>query len=131
MIPTSRYEAVFVESFPVPMEAGVLYVSTQYSTAGHICPCGCGGEVVTRLSPARYRIILDGEISLEPSVAAVGLACNSHYFITGGQVEWHRRLGPRQSARARAADERAIEKQRAAAQTGFLKRLWRRFRSSR
>ena len=121
---TERYVAAFVESFPTPMEPGVLYVSTQYSTAGHICPCGCGGEVVTKLSPVRYRIIFDGEISLKPSIAAAGLKCNSHYFITRGEVEWHRKLDVQQSARARAADERAVEKQRSAARTGWLSRIW-------
>lgn len=104
-----RYSAQFVESFPTPMEPGVIYVSTVYSTAGHICPCGCGREVVTKLSPARWRIILDGEVSLKPSVAATGLPCNSHYFITRGQVDWHGKLNATQAARAQTADRFAVE----------------------
>jgi hypothetical protein len=83
---TPRYVAEFVESFPTPMEPGILYISSKYSTAGHLCPCGCGREVVTKLSPARWRITLDGEVSLWPSVAATGLPCDSHYFITRGEV---------------------------------------------
>ena len=37
--------------------------------------------------PARYRVIYDGEVSLKPSVAATGLPCNSHCFITPGEVD--------------------------------------------
>lgn len=85
---TERYTPEFVESFPTPMEPGVLYISTMYSTAGHLCPCGCGHEVVTKLSPARYHVVLDGEVLLRPSVAATALPCKSHYFITRGQVDW-------------------------------------------
>src|SRR4051794_10728682 len=104
MTATEHYGAEFVESFPAPMERGVLYISTKYSTAGHICPCGCAREVVTKLSPARYRVIYDGEVSLKPSVAATGLPCNSHYFITRGEVDWHYKLDPGRAAKAQTAD---------------------------
>ena len=129
MSATQHYVAAFVESFPTPMEPGVLYVSTAYSTAGHICPCGCGREVVTKLSPARYKVTYDGEISLSPSVAATGLPCNSHYFITRGALDWHGQLNPRQAQRARAADRYAVEELRAAERRpALLARLWRRVR---
>jgi len=106
---THRYTGQFVEAFPTPMEPGVLYVSTAYSTAGHICPCGCGREVVTKLSPVRWQLIFDGEVSLKPSVAVTGLPCNSHYFITRGQVDWHPKLNLGQVAKAQARDRRAVE----------------------
>jgi len=108
------------------MEPGVLYVSFTYSTAGHICPCGCGQEVVTKLSPARWQVIFDGEISLSPSVAATGLPCNSHYFITRGAVDWHPKLDARQASEAQAADRRAVGEHRTAAPSGWLARLRRR-----
>ena len=50
---SEHYSAAFVDSFPTPMEPGIIYVSTTYSTAGHTCACGCGNEVVTKLSPAK------------------------------------------------------------------------------
>lgn len=128
MSTTGRYLAAFVDSFPTPMAPGVLYISMPYSSAGHICPCGCGGEVVTKLSPARYRVIFDGEVSLKPSVAAVGLACNSHYFITRGEVDWHGKLDRREQARARASDQHAVEATRSAARSSWLRRAWRRIR---
>ena len=126
---TEHYTMRCVESFPTPMEPGVLYVSLTYSTAGHICPSGCGREVVTKLSPARYRIIFDGEVSLRPSVAATGLPCNSHYFITRGAVDWHGRLDSAQKARAQASDRRAVEAHRTPAEQvrpRWWARLWRR-----
>lgn len=124
-----HYTAEFVESFPTPMKPGVLYVSTTYSTAGHICPCGCTREVVTKLSPARWKVIFDGEVSLWPSVAATALPCNSHYFITQGCVDWHRRLDADEQVEARAADRQAVEAQRAPALPAprrWWTRRWRR-----
>ena len=44
----------FVTSFPPELEPGVLYVSAQFSTAAHLCACGCRREVITPLSPAQW-----------------------------------------------------------------------------
>src|SRR4051794_927185 len=129
MKPTDYYAAQFVTSFPVPMEPGVVYVSPSYSTAGHICPCGCGREIVTKLSPARYRVIFDGEVSLKPSIAATGLPCNSHYFITRGHVDWYPQLDEVQIAKVQAADRRDVEEYRMpplAPKASWWSRLWRR-----
>ncbi|MDO7883118.1 DUF6527 family protein [Salinibacterium soli] len=126
MSPTDRYIVRFVESFPTPLEPAILYVSVAYSTAGHLCACGCGGEVVTKLSPARWRVSFDGEISLSPSVAATALPCNSHYFITRGEVDWRRPLSELQTNRAQIADRRAINDHRAAFPRQWWKRLFHR-----
>jgi hypothetical protein len=124
---TDHYSAAFVESFPTPMRPGVLYISPSYSTAGHVCPCGCGREMVTKLSPARWRVIFDGEVSLWPSVAATGLPCNSHYFITRGRVDWHPELSVEQAARARQVDQRTVEEHRVeTSESGWVGRLRRR-----
>ncbi len=133
MTRTGHYAARFVDSFPTPMEPGVLYVSASYSTAGHICPCGCGREVVTRLSPARWRVIYDGEVSLKPSVASTGLPCNSHYFITRGEVDWHSQLNDSDAAEAQTADRRATDHLRTptasrSRRENWWARLWRRAR---
>lgn len=126
MTGSKHYSAAFVDSFPASMEPGTLYVSAKYSTAGHICACGCGNEVVTKLSPAKWRITYDGQISLAPSVGAVALPCNSHYFITRGEVDWHRKLTPGENSRAQEADRRSVEKLRASTRSGWIKRLWHR-----
>jgi hypothetical protein len=120
-----RYTFAVVDTFPTMLEPGVLYVSTRFSTAGHICPCGCGREVVTKLSPARYRVVFDGEVSLAPSVALSGPPCKSHYFITRGEVDWQRQLTPGQAERASATDRRAVEDSRNAHRPGWATRVWR------
>ncbi|WP_420796230.1 DUF6527 family protein [Agreia bicolorata] len=131
MTEIDHYDARFVESFPTPMEPGILYVSTSYSTAGHICPSGCGREVVTKLSPARWRIIFDGEVSLKPSVGATGLPCNSHYFITRGEVDWHDSLDAAEASKAQVSDRQALNNHRAQTSPStkspsWWRRLWRR-----
>lgn len=41
----------FVEYIPDTIEENIIYISISYSTAIHLCACGCGKEVVTPLSP--------------------------------------------------------------------------------
>jgi hypothetical protein len=123
-----HYTAEFVDSFPTPFEPGIIYVSAKYSTAGHLCPCGCEREVVTKLSPARWQLVFDGEVSLRPSIATAGMPCNSHYFITRGTVEWQRPLSATDVAQAREDDRQALDAHRAAARHGWPARLWRHLR---
>lgn len=79
----------FVEFIPEVMEAGIVYVSVQYTIAVHKCCCGCGNDVVTPLSPTDWRLIYDGKtVSLEPSIGNWGFACQSHYWITRNRVRW-------------------------------------------
>ncbi len=120
-----RYDIQVVESFPSPLDSGTLYVSLKYSTAGHLCPCGCAGVVVTKLSPARYTVSFDGEVSLSPSVAASGLRCNSHYFISRGRVDWRRPLDRRQVARGYAIDRNALRQQQDSDGASWSSRLLR------
>lgn len=79
----------FVELIPEVLEEGVLYVSVRYKTACHRCSCGCGGKVVTPLTPTGWRITYDGRtVSLYPSIGNWKLACQSHYWITNNRVKW-------------------------------------------
>lgn len=119
MTQTDRFTAVFLDHFPDQMVEGQLYISHKFAMAGLLCPCGCRGETTVKMSPARYRVILDGEVSLEPSIAATALPCNSHYFITRGEVEWHAKLSTDQREFAKARDERAVEELRVARRTGI------------
>lgn len=81
----------FVDSFPDPMSPGVLYVSIPYRTCGHLCCCGCGNEVITPLSSARWAMTYDGEnVSLWPSIGNWALPCQSHYVIKDGKARWSR-----------------------------------------
>src|SRR4051794_11796302 len=86
---TKIFQIEFAESIPRPIEQGVLYISMKYSTSIHLCACGCGYEVVTKLSPDRWRLLYDGDsITLYPSVGNFSLPCRSHYWIIKNTVDW-------------------------------------------
>ena len=83
----SVLEHRFVETFPEPLEPGVLYVSMEFGSAAHSCCCGCGEEGVTPLTPTDWNITYDGEtITLHPSVGSWTLPCRSHYVIRRNRV---------------------------------------------
>lgn len=74
---------------PDIIEDGILYISLDYGTVIHKCPCGCGSEVNTPLTPTGWKMIYNGEvISLKPSVGNWSFECKSHYWITNNMVEW-------------------------------------------
>jgi hypothetical protein len=51
----------FYDFIPEKLENNHLYISMKYRSIIHLCPCGCGNKVVTTLSPARWKLIFDGE----------------------------------------------------------------------
>lgn len=82
---TLRHE--FVKYFPDSMEEGVLYVSEEFETAGHLCCCGCREEVITPLNRAQWQLTKSGVgVSLHPSVGNWKFACRSHYWIRNNRV---------------------------------------------
>lgn len=99
----ARYEPRFVKNAPAQLDDGVLYVSIDYSTALHLCACGCRSEVVTRLDPHGWSMTYDGvSISLYPSIGNWSFPCRSHYWIRpGGRVEWARTWSADEVRRAR------------------------------
>lgn len=99
----------FVSSFPEEMNDGVLYVSTRFATAAHLCACGCGSEVVTPLSPQQWKITFDGEVSVWPSIGNWTLPCQSHYVIEHGRIRWARSFSPREIERNRESDHRLLD----------------------
>ncbi len=83
----------FVEFIPSEIEQDVLYISIEYDIAKHKCACGCGADIVTSLSPARWKLTYDGEtVSLFPSIGNWNHPCKSHYFITNDKVIWAGRV---------------------------------------
>lgn len=69
MTRTGQLIPEFVEFIPERLAPEVLYISKRYSTASHLCCCGCGLEVVTPLNPAKWRLIENnGTVSLHPSI---------------------------------------------------------------
>ncbi|ODT21946.1 MAG: hypothetical protein ABS35_16015 [Kaistia sp. SCN 65-12] len=100
----------FVDFIPERLEPGVLYVSRRYSTASHLCCCGCGLEVVTPLSPAKWRLLeSNGAVSLNPSVGNWSFPCRSHYWIKGNRVQWAGAMSAEQIAAVKARDRRDVE----------------------
>ncbi|MFD4119152.1 DUF6527 family protein [Streptomyces niveus] len=86
----------------------MLYISIPYRTCGHLCCCGCGKEIVTPLSPARWSFTYDGEnVSMEPSMVNWELPCQSHYWIHRSQVHWSRRNSPAELADNREGSPRS------------------------
>ena len=98
----------FVEFIPERLDEGVLYISIPYTTATHLCACGCGQEVVTPLSPLDWRMILDGEtVSLKPSIGNWSFDCQSHYWIERDRIRWARRFSRTEIDAGRERDRRA------------------------
>lgn len=88
-----RHDALkteLVETMPEQLEQGVIYVSEKYGIAIHLCACGCGMRTVTPFGgPSDWTLSLKGgAVSLNPSIGNWQFACRSHYYVTGGKVEW-------------------------------------------
>lgn len=92
---------------PKTKEHGVLYISSKFRLAIHLCACGCGIETVmpfydgqlndkngwkmtthkiegTTASDRPY----DFTVSFTPSVGNQKLPCKSHYYITANKIIW-------------------------------------------
>jgi hypothetical protein len=94
------------------MKRGVMYVSVEYNSCGHLCACGCGREVITPLSPAQWNFTYDGEnISMRPSIGNWSLPCRSHYVVDRGTVRWARDFSQSEIAWNRFHDRALLERQ--------------------
>jgi hypothetical protein len=77
----------FVDTIPDDVPFGWLFISIKYKTAIHRCVCGCGGEVVTPISPTDWKLTFDGRtVSLSPSIGNWNFDCRSHYWIVKNEV---------------------------------------------
>jgi len=82
-------EHKFVEFIPETLESNILYISLEYKVVKHKCPCGCGDEIVTTLSPDQWSLLYDGRtVSLYPSIGNWTHKCQSHYFIIKDEIVW-------------------------------------------
>lgn len=118
----------FVISFPSALETGVLYVSSQFSTAAHLCACGCQRDVVTPLSPAQWVLTFDGSVSVRPSIGNWALPCQSHYVIDHGTIRWARGFSRDEIQRNRESDHRELDAPRHSGTRGWWSRLRDRLR---
>lgn len=86
---SNKFTFEFVETIPRKLEENVLYISTEFETATHLCACGCKAKVVTPLSPSGWTLSYNGvSISLSPSIGNWSLECQSHYFIKKNKIVW-------------------------------------------
>ena len=101
----SWLEPKFVDAIPERVDPGVIYISRRYSTALHLCCCGCGLEVVTPLNPAKWELWgRPDTVSLAPSVGNWSFPCQSHYWITDNRILWAGPMSPKMIAAVRARD---------------------------
>lgn len=80
----------FVKHVPDKLSEGVLYISEEFATAGHLCCCGCGEEIFTPLNQAQWRLIKNERtdtVSLYPSIGNWKYSCHSHYWIDKNVVK--------------------------------------------
>lgn len=105
----ARLDPCFVEFVPALLVPGRLYISMEYATVSHLCPCNCGNRVVTPLGPADWKMTFDGRVSLHPSIGNGQIPCRSHYFIRGDRVIWTAPMTQEQTRRAQYRDQAALQ----------------------
>lgn len=114
-------QPAFVDFIPETLAPGVLYISNRYSTASHLCCCGCGLEVVTPLNPAKWRLAEEnGRVSLNPSIGNWSFPCQSHYWISHDRVQWARAMSPDRVAAVKARDRWDVERAVPVKPKGFM-----------
>lgn len=102
----------FVTSAPPVLEQGVLYVSIEFTTALHLCLCGCGREVVTPLRPSGWRVTFDGQsVSIAPSIGNWSFPCRSHYWIDRDTVRWSNSFTEERVIAVQETDRRALREE--------------------
>lgn len=123
-----KYKLQRVHYMPKVLVPGVLYISEEYSTAAHLCACGCGSKIRTPLGPTEWSVEeTNTGPSLYPSVGNWQQACQSHYWIYKGVVIWSYKWTPEQILLGRHEEKErrhkyydALDLQR----RGLLKKLW-------
>jgi hypothetical protein len=82
-----KFKLEKVHYMPVNLDPGILYVSSAFGAAAHLCACGCGSVVRTPLNRWSLTETMDGP-SLYPSIGNWQEPCKSHYWIEHGEVKW-------------------------------------------
>jgi hypothetical protein len=104
-LPEKRFRHKFTKFIPQELKEGVLYITVEYGTAVHLCPCGCGSRVVTPLTPTDWELRFNGkEVSLSPSIGNWSFPCKSHYWIIRNKVRWARRWSDEEIQEGREED---------------------------
>lgn len=95
-----------VHFLPKELQEGVLYVSREFGVAGHLCPCGCKSKVITPLDATEWSFKeVNGKPTLFPSIGNWELPCQSHYWVTNGNIEWSNKWSEDKIIAGRQAEE--------------------------
>jgi hypothetical protein len=135
-----RFEIQRVHYMPNELKARILYVSEEFGIAMHLCACGCGAKIKTPLGPTEWFVKeTKSGPSLRPSVGNWQQACQSHYWITRGEIIWAEKWTPEQIVAGRCHEERrrrayydALDRKRDGLPQRFLRWLkdfWGRYRT--
>lgn len=123
-----RIELERVHYMPKELKPGVLYVSEEFGAAAHLCACGCGTKIRTPLGPTEWAFEeTENGPTLRPSVGNWQHPCQSHYWISRGEVNWSTKWTPEQIAAGRRNEEERRSSYYDALdhrQGGLLRRLW-------
>lgn len=123
-----KFELQKVQYMPKELEPGILYVSEEFSTAAHLCACGCGSKIRTPLGPTEWNVkeTKNGP-SLHPSIGNWQEQCKSHYWINRGEIKWSSQWTDKEILAGRQHEEKRrreyydeLERQ----QGGTLRRFW-------
>lgn len=117
-----------VKFIPKELLSGVLYVSSEYAVAGHLCACGCGNKVITPLGPAEWTFAeRNARPTMRPSIGNWQLSCRSHYLITDGHIEWASNWSDQHVAEGRYFEEQRRKDYYASLdrERGFWQRCWK------
>jgi hypothetical protein len=102
-----RIDLQRVAYMPKELKPGILYVAERFGAAAHLCACGCGTKVRTPLGPTEWALEeTDAGPSLSPSVGNWQHTCQSHYWITRGDIVWGATWTPEQIASGRQLEEK-------------------------
>jgi hypothetical protein len=121
---TEKFILQRVQYMPSKLEVGVLYLSEEFGTAAHLCACGCGSKIRTPIGPTEWSVKeTKAGPTVWPSVGNWQKACESHYVITGGAVEWAPKWSPEQVVAGR---QREVERRNAYFEELYPSGIWQR-----
>ncbi len=105
-----RFALKRVYYMPKELEPNTLYVSSEFDIAMHLCACNCGTVVKTPLGPTEWSVRETAKgPTLRPSVGNWQQPCQSHYFITDGEIEWYEKWSEDEIAAGRRNEQERRE----------------------
>ena len=91
---------------PKELEPRILYVSEEFEFTAHLCACGCGSKIRIPLGSTEWEFTdTKGGPTLFPSVGNWQQKCQSHYWITKGEIRWAPKWSPEEIAEGRRHEE--------------------------